>query len=87
MPVRVKTESGALVTIPDDFYDPEVHTKAAESDAESPLLPDGVTYRPPTYPSKTSAKKSPAKKAAKKAPTKKAASQSGQTAESTKENG
>lgn len=73
MPHRVKTETGALVTLSDDFFDRKVHEEVKGDENESPLLPDGVTYRPPTYPSKTTAKK--------------AASKSGQTAASTEENG
>lgn len=91
MPHRVRTETGALVTLSDDFFDKKVHEEVKGDPDESPLLPDGVTYRPPTYPSKApakkAAKKTTAKKAAKKAPTKKAESPSGQTAESTEENG
>lgn len=61
MPKRVQTEAGALVTIPDDFFDPKVHKEIKGNDDESPLLWDG-TYRPPTYP-KTSAKKAAKKQA------------------------
>ena len=59
MPKRVKTKTGAQVTIPDDFYDPKVHH---EVDDEDPLMPDG-TFRPPSYPSKSSAKKAASKQA------------------------
>jgi hypothetical protein len=54
MPVRVKTESGALVTLPDDFYDSKVHGAKVTDADESPLI-DGAEFRPPTYP-KSSAK-------------------------------
>jgi hypothetical protein len=61
MPKRVKTKTGVLVTIPDDFFDPKTHLEVDE-EGESPLMPDG-TFRPPTYPSKSSAKKAASKQA------------------------